>query len=241
VSFNHEIYLKEIEDRESNIAKALIAVNEKNQELFNAKKDRDYNVTERILLDIFDTHNVKGIFSYTLLPIITKSKAQSFEIKCSLNQDKIEEKALTSGLFIYKTNHISKKDKDKYEVSAEDVVAHYKGKYIIENAFREMKSFIDIRPFFVWTEEHVKAHYDITIAAYFINNYIARKLSKFSVSIRDFYALLQRYAQISKQTDSNQTTICTMKEIPDELKLYFKELGIEEINSPTTHSNLSVF
>ncbi|OFZ70679.1 MAG: hypothetical protein A2451_03065 [Bdellovibrionales bacterium RIFOXYC2_FULL_39_8] len=46
-------------------------------------------------------------------------------------------------------------------VPASTIVGHYKNKFVIENAFRHLKSIVDLRPFFVRLDDHVRAHVDI--------------------------------------------------------------------------------
>ena len=45
----------------------------------------------------------------------------------------------------------------------------------VEDAFKNIKSFVKIRPFFVNTDEHVKAVYTICVLSYFINRYLSEK------------------------------------------------------------------
>ena len=52
----------------------------------------------------------------------------------------------------------------------------YREKEIIEEAFKEIKSFIKIEPVFVWSEDHVKAHYTICVLAYLINRTLTIRL-----------------------------------------------------------------
>ena len=86
-------------------------------------------------------------------------------------------------LFI--TNHTEQKGRC-YQLSASQIIDHYRAKNVIENSFRELKSFLNLRPVHVWTEEHVRAHFDIATIGYFLNNYIYRKLSPIGVSLREF-------------------------------------------------------
>ena len=45
----------------------------------------------------------------------------------------------------------------------------------IEDVFKNVKSFLKIRPFFVNTQKHVKAVYTICILAYFLNKFLANQ------------------------------------------------------------------
>ena len=58
----------------------------------------------------------------------------------------------------------------------DDTIKPYRDKTIIESAFRDIKSFIEIKPIGVWTEKHVKAHFTICVLAYFINRMICLRL-----------------------------------------------------------------
>ncbi|MFH1727981.1 MAG: transposase [Pseudomonadota bacterium] len=63
------------------------------------------------------------------------------------------------------------------DLSVEEMIYHYREKSKIEEAFRTMKSLIKLRPWYVYKEEHVFAHYSICVIAYFIEKVIDEKLS----------------------------------------------------------------
>jgi transposase len=50
---------------------------------------------------------------------------------------------------------------------------------VIEAAFRDIKSFVEVSPVFVWTETHVKAHYTICVLSHLINRTLTLRLHKF--------------------------------------------------------------
>lgn len=66
-------------------------------------------------------------------------------------------------------------------LSVEEMIYHYREKTKIEAAFRTMKSLLKLRPWFVYKEEHVYAHYTICVAAYFIEKIIDIKLKNSSL------------------------------------------------------------
>ena len=240
-SFNYELFIKEHHDRQTKIENALNEIGEKNDGLCSAKRDRDYNATERDLLDTFSKHGVRNYFDYKLLPLVSKNKAQSFKIECTINRSKIEADQMTDGLLIYVTDHVElKPDSRDFAVSAADIVAHYKGKYVVENAFRELKSFLDFRPIFVWTEEHVKAHYDITIIACFINNYINTKIRPLEKSLRDFHSHLEKSGRVAQLIAPSGLKIYKLKKISAETRAYFDKLNIKDTLSPQLHRRHSV-
>jgi transposase len=176
VSFNIEACKVEKVARENRLKKFLEFVSKKNDELKLAKKSRDFNITERDLLEAISKYKINGIIEYKLLPIIAEKKYNSFQIECSLDKAKLADLELTDGIMVYITDHIETDPNKGVVLSASDITAYYKRKYIIENSFRELKSFLDLRPFHVWKEQHVRAHYDLAIIGYFIRVHIARTL-----------------------------------------------------------------
>jgi transposase len=234
-SFKFDLFIKESFDRDKRIKEALLAISDKNTELAEAKRERDFNTTERDLLDLLKRYRVKEFFGYTLSPRVSSHKAATFEIKCDLNRSKVDAAQLTDGLLIYITDHIEKTTNGQFKLLARDIVSHYRGKYVVENAFREMKSFLDLRPIHVWTETHVKAHFDIGIIAYFINNYIYRKLVEHAVSTRDFQKQLRDSGRVVKIAAPTGLEIYKLKRISKQLKACFDALKISQITSPTLH------
>ena len=242
-SFNYELFIKESIARQDSLKRALADIVEKNDELEFAKGDRDYNATERALLDIFSKHQVRTFFEYKLLPLVTAEKKQSFKIDVDINQAKVELAAMADGILVYVTNHIEVDEKrsQTFLVSAHDIVAHYKGKHVVENAFRELKSFIELRPFYVWTEEHVKAHYDIGIIACFINNFISRKIATLEKSLRDFHDNLTTAGRAVQLASPSGLNIFKLREVSEKTKAYFECLGIGDTLSASLHRRHNVF
>ena len=103
-----------------------------------------------------------------------------------------------------------------------------------------MKSFIALRPIYVWTEEHVKAHYDISIVACFINNYINVKIRDMDKSLRDFHSHLKKAGRVAQLATPSGTEIFKLKKITEETRRYFKNIGIANILSPALHRSHSV-
>lgn len=240
VSFNIDIFEKDQENRKRNIDAALAAVAEKNIELALAQKDRDFNVTERDLLAILTKHGVRKFFGYTLSPLITTNKAQSFQVELVFEHAALHEAQLTDGLLVYATNHVDRRDgsplRQDYMVHARDIVGHYKAKWVIENAFREMKSFVCLRPFHVWTEKHVKAHFDIAILGYVINMFIYRKLKPLGVSLRDFYGELHKNALAVEIISDDKCRALKPQACSPALRSYLEALGVDATIPATLHT-----
>ena len=52
----------------------------------------------------------------------------------------------------------------------------YREKVVIESAFRDIKSFVEVKPVHVWTEAHVKAHYTCCVLSHLINRTLTMRL-----------------------------------------------------------------
>ena len=103
-----------------------------------------------------------------------RKNVKSFQVKVKKKPAKIATAKLTDGLCVFVTNHIEK-DGDKYRKPAKRIIKAYREKSQIEDAFKNIKSFVKIRPFFVNKDEHVKAVYTICVLSYFINRYLSQK------------------------------------------------------------------
>lgn len=241
-SFNAYFHEQEQKGRIERIKKALLAVDELNCELATAKRSRDYNATERELIAILSKHTVREFFDYTLYPHVTASKIQSFKIELEPIASAAEKAALTDGMMVYVTNHIETHDLTRqFNVSAYDIVEHYKNKYLVEDFFRTLKSFVELRPFHVWKEENVKAHYDIAVIACFINNYIRQTLKKLvtddqPVSLADFYGDLEKSAPVIELAAA--TGECVRKPVPisKPLTQILLAMDLAFVLEPATHA-----
>ncbi len=75
--------------------------------------------------------------------------------------------------------------KKRREGSTEDdLIRAYRDKNQIEQAFKEVKSFIKIQPFNVWTPKHVRSHYTICILSYLLDITIANRLKEVDIGVR---------------------------------------------------------
>ncbi|MCP4404927.1 MAG: IS1634 family transposase [bacterium] len=72
------------------------------------------------------------------------------------------------GFWLLVTNH-REHEHGEFRLPAQDVIPPYQEKTVIESAFRDLKSFLDIRPVYVWTEAHVNAHYSVCVLAHLLN------------------------------------------------------------------------
>jgi transposase len=246
VAFNVDYYEKEQTSRLERIKKALYAVDEFNEELSSAQRERDYSTVERQLITILSKHRVREFFDHTLYPAVVDKRVSSFKIELTPNSKAVEEASLTDGMMVYVTDHTEKKEgTDAFHVSARDIVDHYRNKFIIEDFFKKMKSFVELRPFYVWKEAHVKAHYDIAVMACFINNYINEALKKLgeddSLSLSEFYEHLDESSRVVTLTTPNGYSQMKAMDMPKPLKDVLMALGIADVGDPALHIGHGVY
>ena len=104
----------------------------------------------------------------------------------------------------------------EYNPSPRDAIAPYREKVVIESAFRDIKSFIEVAPMYVWTVEHVRAHFTVCVLSYLINRTLTLHLHKHpGKTTRDVIAHEKLYQALSN---------CQI----DHIKV--KNIGIETCN-----------
>ena len=81
----------------------------------------------------------------------------------------IEAEARLDGIYAIRT---SVKD-----LGAEEAVRAYKSLSRVERAFRQAKSELKVRPFYVYSAEHVRAHVFLCMLAYYVEWHMRRKLA----------------------------------------------------------------
>ena len=154
-----------------------------NRSLKKAKRDRKANPTRNTIFNelkrlkikkYYEDPQLKEIYVNVTLKDGTRKQVGSFQVTVKEKKQKIAKEKLTDGLCVFVTNHIEKQQ-DRYIVSAKRIIGAYREKTQIEDAFKHIKSFVKIRPFFVNTDEHVKAVYTICVLSYFINRYLSEK------------------------------------------------------------------
>ena len=81
------------------------------------------------------------------------------------------------GFWLAVTNH-TEKVHGKFEKPAEQIIGPYREKTIIEAGFRDIKSFIQVAPVYVWKIVHVKGHYTACVLSYLMDRTLTLRLHK---------------------------------------------------------------
>jgi transposase len=157
-------------------------VHELNAELRTAQKSRQHDATLKKFTSPLQKAKLTDFVRVTLQPLdVTvetgKSTRDVHTWQGSVEVDKtaMRHAGRLDGFWLLVTNHIEH-GPQHFRLPAQDIIPPYQEKTVIEAAFRDIKSFIDICPVYVWTNTHVKAHYTLCVLAYLINRTLTVRL-----------------------------------------------------------------
>ena len=180
--FNPQLFKDQRKAREQAITEFRILVDSLNAELMEARKSRQREATQKKFKKAAAKYKLSKFVDILLEPVSVPIK--SGDAKITTYQGTViigKEKKIASGkldgFWLLVTNQ-SEKDIDDFKVSIGEAVKPYRDKVIIESAFRDIKSFAEVSPVFVWTQQHVKAHYTICVLSYLINRTLALRLQE---------------------------------------------------------------
>lgn len=180
--FNPQLFKDQVNSRNQSIVDFLSFTDELNNELLNAKRSRQQEATykkfkkeaSRFKLTKFIDISLKVKY---IIGKTKKAKIRTYQATITVNEEKKKYAGRLDGFWLLVTNHIEKDD-DRYKILAKKAINPYREKVIIEAAFRDIKSFVEVAPVFVWTEAHVKAHYTICVLSYLINRTLSLRLKE---------------------------------------------------------------
>ncbi len=113
----------------------------------------------------------------------------------------IEEEELCDGMYVLSTT--------KTELTAEEVIKIYRERDLVEKAIKVLKSFIDLRPFYGYTEETIRGHVFICYLAHLIrsimNHYL--KNAKVEMSVEEALEQLNRIKVVSVSFSKDKTEV----------------------------------
>lgn len=152
-----------------------------------------------------------------------------------LLEDKIQKYKDTMGYYSIVTSEIDTDDRE--------IINKYHGLSRIEDSFRIIKSDLEGRPVFVWTDEHINAHFLICFVALTIIRILQYKVLQMEnkstlnvdgweqgITAERIKEVLQQY-----QCSIDKNGICLLTGVSEELLKIFKSFNVKyEFNSPTS-------
>lgn len=129
-------------------------------------EERDRKVREDILARARKDLEKKGPQAF-IMPRGLKRYVELVGGELVLKEEVVREETRLDGKWVLRTNT---------ELPTEEVALAYKGLWRIEHAFRELKSGLDVRPVFVYTEDHVRGHIMVCFLALAMEASLQRRL-----------------------------------------------------------------
>jgi transposase len=187
--FNPEMLIDQRKSREKLIRRAKDYLDKENKALSSAKKSRNKGKTKNRIDKKLKAMKAMDFVDYDLEPQVIKAEGKEINSFCIVlketdgNREAIKKAERTDGLWTIVTNTPSKVD-DENGFTEDDLIGAYRDKNQIEQAFKDVKSFVKIQPFNVWTPKHVRAHYTICILSYLLDITIANRLKEGDIRVR---------------------------------------------------------
>jgi len=187
--FNPVMFVDENNSREKLINRAKAYLEEESKVLSNAEKSRNKSTTRNRIDKELKTMKADKFIDYDLESLVIKKQGKeinSFRIipkETDATKEAIRNAKRTDGLWVIVTNNTGKEEKGK-KLTEEDLISAYRDKNQIEQAFKDVKSFIKIQPFNVWEPKHVRAHYTICVLSYLLNISVTNRLREANIDIR---------------------------------------------------------
>ena len=97
----------------------------------------------------------------------------------------------------------------------------------VERAFRDLKSSLEIRPVYVWTDEHVRGHVAVCFLVFVLESYLRHKLGE-AVSYRQALTDLEKLKAVPLQIKGKRYLLRT--ELEGTAPAVFRILGIRPPN-----------
>ena len=243
VGFNPALFAEDRKNRKEKIRFFETYLKNENKDLKNAQRDRKRQATEGRVLNELKRLKIKKYYEYPIMhPIVVKKRlkngdvktVESFRIQVKKKADIIVADKLLDGVCVFITNHIKRQGKG-FKVSPRKVIRAYRDKTKIEDVFKNVKSFLKIRPFFVNTEKHVKAVYTICILAYFLNKYLANKRKavgeKDYLNSKELYAPFKNIDYVTLFDRISGDTVTKSVELPEETRSILEKIGMSHVSS----------
>jgi len=182
LGFNPVLFSDERRCRKGKIASFEDFLVRKNKELGEAKRSRGYEKTKQVIINELKRLKIKKYFHDPVLKEIGIKRANkhgktviviSFQVTVEKKTNTIVDSEMLDGVCAFISTHTELSGNLSF--SGEKIIKAYRDKTKIEDAFKHIKSFLKIRPFYVNLDEHVRAAYSICVLAYFLNKDLAER------------------------------------------------------------------
>ncbi len=181
--FNPQLFKDQRKARAQAVVNFRTLVDNLNSELDGAKRSRQRKATyqkfkdgiRKFKLTKFVDVNLKIKHLKRIVKDGSEEKIRSYLGTVDVNKANMIDAGRLDGFWLLVTNH-TEREGEPFKVSPGSAIAPYREKVVIESAFRDIKSFVEVSPVHVWNEAHVKAHYTICVLSHLINRTLTLRL-----------------------------------------------------------------
>ena len=241
VGFNPALFKDDRNLRKDKIKCFETFVRNENKGLKNAKRDRKAEAVNNRINNELRRLKIKKYFeSPTLSPVTVQKRLKdgtvksvnSYHIEIKKKSDTIRADKLLDGVCVFVTNHTEIQGRG-YKVTPRSIIHAYREKTKIEDVFKNVKSFLKLRPFFVNTDNHVRAVYTICILAYFLNRFLANRRKtvegKDYVNSKELYAPFRDIDYVTFFDKNSGRSIKKSVELPAATKQTIQKIGLSHL------------
>jgi len=243
IGFNPTLFVEDRKNRKEKIQFFETYLKNENKDLKNALRDRKRQATESRVLNELKRLKIKKYYELPILqPIVVEKRlkngsvksVKSFRIQVKKKAGIIDADKLLDGVCVFVTNHIEAMGRG-FKVNPCKVIRAYRDKTKIEDVFKNVKSFLKIRPFFVNTQAHVKAVYTICILAYFLNKFLANQRKAAGqrdyLNSKELYAPFKNIDFVTLVDPASGDTVTKSVELPEKTRRILDKIGMSHVSS----------
>jgi transposase len=180
LAFNPELAYLTAKHRKERVEEFENWVSNYNVELRKALKTRNKETIEKNIKKELRKRKISDVvIGYELEACLVKNKdnkgktknVRTFQIKLNpISEKSYEQAEKYDGLWILITSISNEREKEFFNKS--NFMSYfeiYRLKTTIEESFKILSNFVGVEPFYVYKDEHVKAHFTLCVLAYLIN------------------------------------------------------------------------
>ena len=208
--FNREVQLCKRQLRLDKIDRAFRHIEELNRNLAQAKKPRKAEPTSRKVSRFLEKLQLLEILDFELEPFDVPGRTKpiaSFQVGLKLRQDQLRYACRYDGLTLLVAHPM-------LDMTTAEAICAYREKNIVEADFRTIKSVLQIRPTFHWTDNKIQSHVTICVLALLVERLIEDVVARSSLNPKSrpgsAHAFLEELAAVNlnrlKVNGANHTT-----------------------------------
>ena len=140
------------------------------------------------------------------------------------NEDAYNYEKIIAGKYVLKTNN--------FRISCEEIIKTYKHLGRIEDSFRDMKDFLDVRPIFHKSQDNVKGHIFITVLSYLLEKVLENYFCHEDLNRITAKKILGHLSKIKLVINRiNNHLFGKITECTNEVKSILKKVGMKKFNN----------